>query len=267
MEGEEYKKFSSGFYEKVLEEDVIEEFDSDSVELLGDRIVQIAEANDPQPLLITTSNADVLPLKHSFLIRRSYVPDDEKRLFELVVYGPKDPVAWKAKLEEDSARRTESKPLGMSAQQDFMNRATKRMFEEVEKNLASPSSAPFQGLGFASMDEFRAFFEDKRRNFATKEEYNQFFIAEMKRQWEEGRARRREELVRKPPYYASQMTSMLNEQMTVHCRIVGKDKEAVYKHFEYYKSFHKMSEHMYVIDNGADDGLHVSFIYGKDNEE
>jgi hypothetical protein len=266
MDEEEYKKFSSGFYEKVLAEDVIEEFESDSVELLGDRISQIAEANNPRPLLITTSNADVLPLKHSFLIKRSYLPDDEKGIFELIVYGPKDPVAWKAKVEE-SARKIESKPLSMSEQQEFMQKAAKRMFEEFEKNLTSPSSKPFQGLGFASRDEFRAYFAEKRRIFATEEEYNEFFVAEMRRRTEEGRARRREELIRKPPYYASQMPSMLNDEMTIHCRIVGKDKGVVYKHFEYYKSYNKMPEHVYCIDNDADDGLHVRFVYGQGSNE
>lgn len=262
MEGEEHSKFASSYYEKILAEDVIEEFESDSVELLGERTAQIAEANKPRPLIITTRNADELPLKHSFLISRSYLSDDEKGVFELIVYGPKDPVAWKEKTEQ-SERRIESKPFSMSEQQEFMQKAAKRMFEEAATNLVSPSFNPFQGLGFASMDEFSAFFAEKRRTFATEEEYNEFYISDMRRRQEEGRARRREELVRKPPYYASQMPSILNDEMTIHCRIVGKDKGLVYKHFEYYKSYNKMAEHVYSIDNDADDGSHVRFVYGQ----
>jgi hypothetical protein len=269
FKGDEYKKFASGYYEKVLAEDVIGEFESDSVELLGERIMQMAEANKLRSLIVTTSDADELPLKHSYLIRRSFVPDDEKGVFELIVYGPKDPVAWNAKLEE-SARRTEARRLSQSEQQEFMQKAVKHMFEETEKALDYVSGKSPSGPGFPGGDELRTIYADlqsKRADFATNEEFANYFVSEFRKRSDIARARRREELIRKPPYYASQMPRMLNDEMSVYCRIVGKDKGLVYKHLEYYESFHKKSEHVYSLDNDADDGMHVRFVYGKDFNE
>jgi hypothetical protein len=60
------------------------------------------------------------------------------------------------------------------------------------------------------------------------------------------------------------MPSILNDEMTILCRIVGKEREDVYRCHEYYKEFHHISAPVFSIDNGADDGSHVSFVYGKD---
>ena len=119
MEQEERKRFATGYYDKVLSEDFIEEFESDSPEDLGERARQRAEANKPQPIIVITTNADELPLKHSFLIKRSYVHDDELRMFEIIVFGPKDPSAWKER-EEKAFREKKAEPASPLEQQEFM---------------------------------------------------------------------------------------------------------------------------------------------------
>ena len=266
MEGEERKKFASGYYEKVLAEDVIEEFESESVEHLGERTIQLVEAHNPKPLIITTSNADELPLKHSYLVKRSFVPDDEQRIFELVVYEPKDPVAWQESLKM-SANKQETKRLSPAEQQEFMQKAFTRVFEETEKALDYVSGKSPGGPGFPGGDELRTIYSDlqsKRGNFATDEAFANYFVSEFGKRMHTARARRREELIRKRPYYASQMAIMLNDDMTMLCRILGKEPELVYKHLEYYKSHHNKPHHVYSIDNSADDGMHARFVYGKD---
>ena len=269
MEGEERKKFSTGYYEKVFAEHVLEEITADTLEYLGERISEIAEAHSPNPVIVTASNADNLPLKHSFLIKRSYVPDDEKRIFELILYTPKNPVAWREKLDK-AAREWEAKRLSPAEQEEFMQKSLKHTLQEVEKDLASLQNDPLKVLGSVGNDELRASFAElrsKRAEFETDEQFQNYFVSEWKKRTEVARARRREELTRKPPYYASHLPSMLNDEMTVLCRIIGKDKGLVYKHHEYYKKFHSISEPVYTVDNDADDGLHVSFVYGKDFSE
>jgi hypothetical protein len=213
LEGEEYKKFASGYYEKVLGEDVIVEFSGDSIEELSQRASEIAEARKPIPIILTTAQADEPPLKHSFLINRSYVRDDGVRLFELVVYGPKDPKAWKEKMDK-IAREHQPKPASPTEQQEFMQKAVKRTMGEMERTIMSAISKPPEGLGFASMDEFRTFFEENKKKFATDRKFNEFYRAEIKSRTEKARAIRREELVRKPPHNASQMPSILTDMMT-----------------------------------------------------
>lgn len=262
--GEEERKKYTQYYEKVISEDFVVEFESDNLESLGERLRQIAEANKARPIIIKTTNADELPLKHSFLIERSYVRDDERRMFEIIVFGPKNPAAWKEKMAR-AFRERRVEPASPSEQQEFRQKAARRMMAELEKTIMSAVSRPPEGLGFASMDEFRAFFEENRKKFANDREFSEFYEAEMRSRTEKARAIRREELVHKPLYYASRIPSMLNDEMTVHCRIVGKDEEVVYKHFDYYKGFHKLPEPVFVADNGADDGSHVSFVYGKNS--
>jgi hypothetical protein len=269
MEEGERKKFASGYYEKVLAEEIIAEFESDTVGLLGERIVEIAEANKLRPLIVTTTDPDELPLKHSYLTTRSYVPDDEQRIFELIVFGPKDPVAWQQELDNRASKR-EAKRLSPSEQQEFKQKAVKRMVEETEKTVAYLSGRSPGGPGLPDGEELRTIYaelQSKRGDFATDEEFANYFVSEFGKWSDAARARRREELIRKPPYYASQMSLMLNDGMTVHCRIVGKEKDLVYKHLEYYKNLNNKSEHVYSIDNDADDGMHVSFVYGKDFDE
>lgn len=266
MAEEERRRFGSGYYEKVLSEDFIDELESDSLEDLGERIRQAAEANIPQPIIVTMENADELPLRHSFLIKRSYVRDDEQRMFEIIVFGPNDPAAWKEKVDR-TFRERKVEPASPSERQEFMQKAVKRMMGHMEKILMESVNKPPEGLGFATWEEFQAFNEDNKKRFATEKEFDEFYRVEMNSRHEKARAKRREELVNKPPYYASRLASEIRDEMTVHCRIVGKEVEDVYKHFDYYKSFHQMPEHIYSVDNTADDGTHVSFVYQKDADD
>lgn len=167
----------------------------------------------------------------------------------------------KAAQESDARRATPAE------QQEFMENAVKSIFEESAKTFASSFEKTLKQLGcFANNDEFRAYFADiesQRSNFATEEQFQQFYSEEWKKRTDEARARHREELVRKPPYWAGLLSKTINDEMVVLCRIIGKDRELVYKHHHYYRRFHSISDPAFSVDNHADDGLETSFVYRK----
>ncbi|MGI0012400.1 MAG: hypothetical protein ACREBU_03000 [Nitrososphaera sp.] len=267
MDATEYERIKASGYEKLLDEEVVDEFVAEDLGQLRDRTSRIAEACKPDPIIVKVPDSTVdLSIKHSFLITRAYLPDDSDGIFETIIFRPKDPEAYQEKMRKGT-QKFEARRATPAEQQEFMENAVKSIFEESAKTFASSYEKTLKKLGFANNNEFGAYFvgiESKRGNFSTEEQFQQFYAAEWKKRTDEARARHRAELAGKPPYWAGRLSSVLNDEMTVLCRIIGRDRDLVYKHQQYYRNFHNISDPAFSVDNGADDGLAVSFVYGKD---
>ncbi len=266
MDAAEFERIQASGYEKILDEEVVEEFVAADLAQLSERVSRIAEAYKPDPIIVQMpESADEPSVKHSFLINRGYLSDDVNGIFETIIFRPKDPEAYRERMKK-AAQESDARRATPAEQREFMEGAVKSIFEESAKTFASSYDKTLKQLGFANNDEFRAYFanlESKRGDFATEQKFHEYCASEWEKRIEPARASHRAELLRKPPYWAGLLSKTLNDEMTVLCRIIGKDRELVYSHHHYYRKFHNISEPAFSVDNHADDGLETSFAYRK----
>ena len=67
------------------------------------------------------------------------------------------------------------------------------------------------------------------------------------------------------PMMGQHLPSILNEDMTILCRIIGKNSVLVSMYQQYYFRWNGMTETIFSVTNVADDHLTTRFVYPKDH--
>lgn len=267
MDITENERTKAGRYEKVLAEELMEEIAAEDLGDLRQRVLQICEAYSPNPIIVRTPQNNEDPLvKHSFLIEKGYSSTDSDAVLETIIFRPKNPESYQEKREREM-QVWKSKRATEAEQADFMKKAVPRILAESAKSFASSYEQTLKELGFANNDEFKSYFADlnsRRSSFATEEQFFEYLGAEWDKRIEEARARHRKASAPSKPSLAGQLSSILNDEMTILCRIIGKNSVLVSMYQQYYFRWHHISDPVFSVSNVAEDRLTTRFVYGRD---
>ena len=256
MQTHEYERVKALRSEKVLAEELIEDIAANDLSHLQQRLLEICEACNPNPIIVTTPENNEDPaVKHSFLIGKEYsINSDTPK--ETILYSPKKSELYVQRRTERERLEVRPEPPSQAQIAALRNQSIPFFFNQSLK-----------AIGFANLEEFNAFLKDlhaKRVNFENEEQFLNFCRKEgvetFQKRIVELRASR---MVSRARETAANLSSILSDEMTVHCRIIGKSGVLVSMYRQYYLKWHNISDPVFWVDN-VEDELTTSFVYGKD---
>lgn len=267
MESNELEKVRGLSLDKVIDEVTLEELLVADLQDLRQNILRIVEANAPRPIVVTNldNDNDDPAFKHAFLIERGYRAIDKDPIMEIIIFRPKDVKSYQEKMEREM-KQWKSKQATEAEQAEFMKKAIPEVIEQSVRVISEQHENWLKELGFADNEEYIRYSLDllaKRNDFENEEQYMDFYRAEWDKRIEEARERKRQKefLMVPKPEMGDQLPTILNDEMRVLCRIIGKGGSIVSMHQQYYFKWHGIIESVMAVGNHAADNLSVKFVY------
>lgn len=256
MEMNGCERVSASLYEKVLNEEFIKDITATDIKHLRREISMMVDECAPNPIIVKTLGNNEDPIvKHSFLTGRGYRVTDAHAVLETILYRPKNPELYRQRMEKENKGVAPKRPT------------------EAETAAIREKAIPFlmkgslKGIGFTSEEDLMAFSRDlfaRRLEFADEDQFLNFLRMEFDKQIRKVRGR---EMVPSSSSASDlvNLSSILNDEMTILCRIIGKESVLVSMYQQYYFNWYDITDPVFSVSNTVDDKLTSTFVYGKDN--
>lgn len=188
------------------------------------------------------------------------------------MFRPKDPAAYQAKREREIQEwKAKHPPITEAQQAEFSRKAFASALEASLKGFRENYEQTLKDLGFASGEEMYAYMmglQAKKNEFANEEQFNNFMRAEWDKRVEEARNRKKKAAASiqpappQPPSQVHRLPLVLNDEMIILCRVIGKNSVFVSMYEQYYIKWHHISDSVMAVRNVLDDEFTARFVYG-----
>lgn len=267
MDISDSERFKITHFEKVLAEQMIADVTTDDLSHFREEILRLCKDYSPTPIIVKTPDNNEDPaIKHSFLIEAGYRPSEPDSILETILFRPRDVRAYEQKKEKEM-KESRTKGATIPAQLDFMKKKMQSVLEGSFKSFEDGYEQSLKELGFATNDEFRTYWMGlygQRGNFATDDQFDNFVRAEWDKRLDKARASRKISIPPSTPSQAPYLSSIINDETIILCRIIGKNSRFVSTYQQYYLKWHHISDPVFSVSNLAEDKLTANFAYGKD---
>ena len=256
-------KASDSPYEKVLAEELVDDVLASDLNHLRQLVSEIYRSFDPKPIIVKIKqDNENSALKHSFLIDNGHRSAMDDTVSELIVFCPKHSNSYKEKKQKEVQELKKAYQSASYLGNEFVKRS---FFLTLERSLNEKSlNDRLRKIGFADGLELNTFLTNlysSRSNFASEVEFHDFLRLQFnKRMQEYG------QLVdnsSKEDAQPGELQSILDDDMIILCRIIGRDRHLLGAHLDYYIKWHDVSSPVYSVSNSPEDRLATRFVYGK----